>query len=41
MFYLTPAITAAMGWLIFDEILGPVSLIGMAVAVTGFALASR
>lgn len=41
MFYLTPAITAAMGYLMFDEILGPVSLIGMAVAVTGFALASR
>ena len=41
MFYLTPAITAVMGWLIFDEVLGPVSVIGMAVAVTGFALASR
>lgn len=41
MFYLTPAITAVMGYAIFDEVLGAVSLIGMAVAVTGFALASR
>ena len=41
LFYLTPAITAVMGWLMFDEVLGPVSVIGMAVAVTGFALASR
>ena len=41
LFYLTPAITAVMGWLMFDEVLGPVSIVGMAVAVTGFALASR
>ena len=41
LFYLTPAITAVMGYLMFDEVLGPVSVIGMAVAVTGFALASR
>ena len=41
LFYLTPAITAVMGWLMFDEVLGPISIVGMAVAVTGFALASR
>ena len=41
LFYLTPAITAVMGWAMFDEVLGAVSIVGMAVAVTGFALASR
>ncbi len=41
LFYLTPAITTAMGYFMFGESLGPVTLIGMAVAVTGFALASR
>ena len=41
LFYLTPPTTAAMGYFMFGELLGPLALIGMAVAVLGFALASR
>ena len=41
LFYLTPPITALMGYFVFGEILGPIALVGMAAAVIGFALASR
>jgi drug/metabolite transporter (DMT)-like permease len=38
LFYLTPAVTALMAWLIFDERLAPLALVGMAVCVTGVFL---
>ena len=38
LFYLTPPLTALMGWLLFDERLRPLSLAGMAVCVVGVAL---
>ncbi len=41
LFYLTPPVTAAMGYAMFGETLGVTALIGMAAAVLGFALAGR
>lgn len=41
LFYLTPACTAAIAWLLFDERLTLVSLAGMAIAVWGVYLARR
>lgn len=41
LFYLTPPTTAVLGWLLFDETLGPLALAGMVVAVAGVALANR
>ncbi len=38
LFYLTPPITALMAWLMFDEQLSPLALVGMAVCVAGVAL---
>jgi len=38
LFYLTPPFTALMGWLIFNEQLGPLGLAGMAVCVAGVAM---
>jgi drug/metabolite transporter (DMT)-like permease len=38
LFYLTPPCTAIVAYFLFDETLGPISLIGMAVAVIGVAL---
>jgi drug/metabolite transporter (DMT)-like permease len=38
LFYLTPAVTALMAWLIFDERLAPLALLGMAISVTGVFL---
>lgn len=38
LFYLTPAVTALMAWLIFDERLAPLALLGMAVSITGVFL---
>ena len=38
LFYLTPPFTALMGWLMFDERLAPLALVGMAVCVAGVAL---
>lgn len=38
-FYLVPPITALEAWLLFDESLGAVSLVGMAVVVVGVYLA--
>lgn len=38
LFYLTPAVTAIMAWLMFDETLSAMALAGMAIAVAGVAL---
>ncbi len=38
LFYLTPPVTALMAWLIFDERLAPLALVGMAICVTGVFL---
>lgn len=35
LFYLTPPVTALMAWLLFDERLAPLALVGMAVCVAG------
>ncbi len=37
LLYLTPPTTAVMAWLLFGEVLGPLGLAGMAVAVVGVA----
>jgi drug/metabolite transporter (DMT)-like permease len=41
LFYLTPAITAVMAWLMFDETLGATAVCGMLIAVAGVALVNR
>ncbi|TXL74510.1 DMT family transporter [Vineibacter terrae] len=41
LFYLVPPCTAVMAWLLFDERLGTLALLGMAVTVVGVALATR
>ena len=41
LFYLTPPVTAVMGYFMFGETMTGLALAGMAVAVLGFALASR
>ncbi len=41
LFYLTPPTTAVMGYFMFGETLGVLSLVGMAVAVVGFMMAAR
>ncbi|MFO1146264.1 MAG: DMT family transporter [Rhodospirillales bacterium] len=41
LFYLTPAVTAVLAWLIFGETLSPVAITGMAVATAGVALVAR
>jgi drug/metabolite transporter (DMT)-like permease len=38
LFFLVPPTTALMAWLLFDERLPPVALLGMALAVLGVAL---
>ena len=38
LFYLTPPFTALMAWLLFNERLEPLALVGMAVCVAGVAL---
>jgi drug/metabolite transporter (DMT)-like permease len=38
LFYLTPPVTALMAWLIFDERLAPLALVGMAICVAGVFL---
>jgi drug/metabolite transporter (DMT)-like permease len=38
LFYLTPVVTALMAWAIFDERLGPLALLGMAISVAGVFL---
>lgn len=41
LFYLVPVAAAAMTWLIFDEHLTPLQILGMLVAVVGVWLANR
>lgn len=41
LFYLTPAVTALMAYLVFGEILTSLALIGMAIAIVGVALINR
>lgn len=41
LFYLVPPAVAVMAWLFFDEALGPVQIVGMAIAVTGVAIVGR
>ncbi len=38
LFYLTPPMTALMAWLLFDERLAPLALLGMAICVVGVFL---
>lgn len=40
-FYLTPGVTALMGWVILDETLAPLALLGLAVASAGVWLVNR
>jgi drug/metabolite transporter (DMT)-like permease len=41
LFYLVPPCTALVAWLLFDEQLGVVALLGMAIAASGVYLATR
>lgn len=41
LFYLTPAVTAVMAWIMFDEKLGALAVSGMLIAVAGVALVNR
>ena len=41
LLYLVPPTAALGGWLIFDEVLGPLALAGMAVTVVGVALVAK
>lgn len=41
LFYLVPAVTAVLAWLLFGEELSAIQILGMAVAAAGVALASR
>ncbi|MBK8173802.1 MAG: DMT family transporter [Rhodospirillales bacterium] len=41
LFYLTPAVTAVLAWLLFDETLGWTAIGGMVVAMLGVALVAR
>ena len=41
LIYLSPPTTALMGWAMFQEIMPPLAILGMAVAVAGVALANR
>jgi drug/metabolite transporter (DMT)-like permease len=41
LFYLTPAVTAVIAWLLFDETLSALAIGGMIVAIGGVALVSR
>lgn len=40
LFYLVPAVTALMAWVLFDESLTPVQIVGMAVTMLGVGLAT-
>lgn len=41
LFYLVPPSTAVIAWLLFGEILTPIQLVGVGVAVTGVSLVRR
>lgn len=41
LFFLSPPVTAVMAWLVLDETLTPLQLVGLAVAVVGVGAATR
>jgi drug/metabolite transporter (DMT)-like permease len=41
LFYMVPPVTALLAWLLFDERLGPLALVGMAVVIAGVLMANR
>jgi uncharacterized membrane protein len=41
LFYLVPAVTAAIAWILFDETLSPVQILGMAVCAGAVMLVTR
>lgn len=41
LFFLVPPCTAVIAWMLFGETLGPAALVGMVLAATGVALATR
>ncbi|MBP2315811.1 DMT family transporter [Azospirillum soli] len=41
LFYLVPPVTAVIAWAMFDERLGALALVGMAMAVAGVAMVNR
>jgi drug/metabolite transporter (DMT)-like permease len=41
LFYLTPAVTSVLAWLLFNELLSPAAIGGMVVAIAGVALVAR
>ncbi len=41
LFYLVPAVTALIAWVLFGETLTPVQLVGMAITTIGVAMATR
>jgi len=41
LFYLTPPVVAVLAWILFDETLVPMAMVGMGVVVVGVALATR
>jgi drug/metabolite transporter (DMT)-like permease len=41
LFYLVPPVTALIAWILFDETLSTLSLVGLGLAVTGVALVRR
>jgi len=41
LFYLTPPVAALLGWILFDERLGPLALLGMGLTALGVALVMR
>jgi len=41
LFYLVPAVTAIIAWILFDEMLTTVQLVGMAITTLGVGMATR
>lgn len=41
LFYLVPAVTAVIAWLLFGETLTPVQIVGMAITTIGVGMATR
>jgi drug/metabolite transporter (DMT)-like permease len=41
LFYLVPAVTAALAWALFGESLSPVQILGMAVSAAAVMLVTR
>ena len=41
LFYLVPAVTAIIAWMLFDETLTPIQIVGMVVTTVGVGMATR